>query len=116
MMAPRLKAKPEPREVQSVLAESRVEVEKLCREFHVRRLEIFGSALGKTFDSASSDLDFLVEFEPLPAGEYSTAFFAFKEAMERLFGLPVDLVVPSAIRNPYFRQSVEQSKALLYAA
>ncbi len=63
-----------------------------------------------------SDLDFLVEFEPLPAGEYSTAFFAFKEAMERLFGLPVDLVVPSAIRNPYFRQSVEQSKALLYAA
>ena len=29
---------------------------------------------------------------------------------------PVDLVVASAIKNPYFRQSVEQTKALLYAA
>jgi len=115
-MVPKPNARPEPREVQSVLAESRAEVEKLCRKFHVRRLEIFGSALGKSFDCATSDLDFLVEFESLPAGEYSTAFFAFKEAMERLFGLPVDLVIPSAIRNPYFRQSVEQSKALLYAA
>jgi hypothetical protein len=99
-----------------MLAESSLDVEKLCRKFHVRRLEIFGSALEETFDPTSSDLDLLVEFEALPPGEYPNAFFAFKEAMERLFGLPVDLVVASAIRNPYFRQSIEQSKALLYAA
>jgi hypothetical protein len=49
-------------------------------------------------------------------GDYATAFFGFKEALERLFGLSVDLVVASAIRNPYFLQSVEQGKALLYAA
>jgi hypothetical protein len=29
---------------------------------------------------------------------------------------PVDLVVDSAIRNRYFRQSVDQTKTLLYAA
>ena len=62
------------------------------------------------------DLDFLVEFGPLPKGEYASAFFGLKAALEHLFGRPVDLVVASSIRNPYFRQSVEQSKALLYAA
>ncbi len=92
------------------------ELARLCREFHVLRLELFGSALSAAFDSEHSDLDFLVEFEPLPAGAYATAFFGFKDALELLFGRQVDLVVPSAIRNPYFRQSVEQGKALLYAA
>ena len=89
---------------------------KLCREYHVQRLDLFGSGLSAAFDPELSDLDLLVEFEPLSAGDYATAFFGFKEALERLFGRSVDLVVASAIRNPYFLQSVEQGKALLYAA
>jgi hypothetical protein len=92
------------------------EIAELCREFKVQRLELFGSALRAGFDSARSDFDFLVEFAPLPSDTYANAFFGFKAALERVLGRPVDLVVGSAIRNPYFRQSVEQSKALLYAA
>jgi hypothetical protein len=92
------------------------ELVKLCQEFHVRRLELFGSALSGVFDSKRSDLDFLVEFGPLPAGAYADAFLGFKEAAEKLFGRPVDLVVRSAIRNPYFLESIERGKALLYAA
>jgi hypothetical protein len=92
------------------------ELSELCHEFHILRLELFGSALSSAFDVERSDLDFLVEFQPLQPGDYATAFFGFKEALEQLFGRPVDLVVASAIRNPYFRRSIEQSKALLYAA
>jgi uncharacterized protein len=99
-----------------VVAARYSELSKLCREFHVLRLELFGSALSSAFDSEHSDLDFLVEFQPLQPGDYATAFFDFKDALERLFRRPVDLVVASAIRNPYFRRSVERSKALLYAA
>jgi hypothetical protein len=33
-----------------------------------------------------------------------------------LFKRPIDLVVESAIRNPYFLESVRLSKTLLYAA
>jgi uncharacterized protein len=99
-----------------VIAAHRLELGDLCREFHVRRLELFGSAARGAFDTGRSDLDFLVEFQPLEPPDYATAFFGFKEALEHLFGRPVDLVVPSAIRNPYFRQSVEQGKTLLYAA
>jgi hypothetical protein len=92
------------------------EIMKLCREFHVQRLELFGSALHAGFDPEQSDVDLLVEFEPVPPSAYATAFLDFKAAMEQLLGRPVDLVVASAIRNPYFRQSVQHSKALLYAA
>ena len=47
---------------------------------------------------------------------YVDAFFGLKEGYEQLFGRPVDLVSAASIRNPYFRQSVERTKALLYAA
>lgn len=89
---------------------------EVCRSFHVRRLEMFGSALGEEFDPERSDLDFLVEFAPLPAGVYSDNYFGLLNALEGLFQRRVDLVVGSAIRNPYFREGIERNKALLYAA
>jgi predicted nucleotidyltransferase len=92
-------------------------VSQLCRTFSVRRLELFGSALTSRFDRGSSDLDFLVEFEPdCPMGPFHQ-FFDFKIALEELFGRPVDLVESAAIRNPYFRQAVDRGqRTLLYAA
>ena len=40
----------------------REELWALCRRFHVRRLDLFGSAARGDFDPERSDLDFLVEF------------------------------------------------------
>jgi hypothetical protein len=98
------------------IEQKREQLADLCRQYHVQRLALFGSALRDDFDSAHSDLDFLVEFEPLPEGTYADTYFGLMEALEQLFQRPVDLVVESAIKNPYFRESVERSKALLYAA
>ena len=61
------------------------ELRDLCRRFHVRRLDVFGSAARGDFDPARSDLDFLVEFEPLQRGADLDAFFGLKEALEQLF-------------------------------
>lgn len=93
----------------------RVELERLCRQYRVRRLELFGSAATGR-DTAESDLDFLVEFEALLSGEYADTYFGLLESLERLFDRPVDLVVASAIRNPYLRRSIDENKALIYAA
>ncbi|HXZ89231.1 MAG TPA: nucleotidyltransferase domain-containing protein [Candidatus Binataceae bacterium] len=99
------------------IALRREELQELCRRFHVRRLDVFGSAArGEGFDPARSDLDFLVEFEPLQPGAYVDAYFGLKEGLEELFGRPADLVSAASIRNRYFRQSVERTKAPLYAA
>ena len=97
------------------VAEHQAELEQLCQHYHVRRLELFGSAASGRDRPGESDLDFLVDFDPLPAGAYADTYFGLREALEQLFGRPVDLVVASAIKNPYFRQAVEQSKTLLYA-
>ncbi len=98
------------------IEEHRAELAELCRRHHVLRLAVFGSATRDDFDPQRSDLDFLVDFESLPPGSYADAYFGLLESLEHLFDRPVDLVVASAIRNPYFRESVNRTQALLYAA
>ena len=88
----------------------------LCRRFGVRRLELFGSVATGQDDPTESDVDFLVEVETLPDGTYADAYFGLLESLEMLLWRPVDLVVTTAITNPYFRQSVDETKTLVYAA
>lgn len=98
------------------IEEHRADLETLCRRFGVSRLELFGSATRSPFKVDRSDLDFLVEFAPPIGPGYADRYFGFLEALETMFGRPVDLVVASAIKNPYFRESVERTRELLYAA
>jgi predicted nucleotidyltransferase len=77
---------------------------------------VFGSAVRVDFDPVSSDLDFLVEFEPIAPVAYAQAYFSLKEALEALFKRPVDLITPASLNNPYFRASLAASSQRLYAA
>lgn len=99
-----------------LVEQHRDEIADLCRQFGVRRLEVFGSAATGAFREGESDLDFLVEFESPDVPGYFDRYFGLKEALEALFGLSVDLVVDRAIKNPYFRASVDASRSLLFAA
>ena len=92
------------------------ELRRLCRRYGVRRLDLFGSAATGPYDPEESDLDFLVEFQPEALDAYADAYFGLLEALGRLFGWPVDLVVESAIKNPYFLQSVERTRTPVYEA
>jgi len=94
----------------------RSQITDLCSRLRVRRLDAFGSAVRGGFDPQSSDLDFLVEFEPLAPADYADAYFSLKEGLEKLFGRQVDLINPRSIENPYFRDSVENCRELIYAA
>jgi predicted nucleotidyltransferase len=98
------------------IATRRDRIADLCRRHHVRRLELFGSAArGDGFDPTRSDVDFLVAFDPdrTPTLE---DFFGLRQALSDLLGRPVDLVAPSALRNPYLRASVAENRELVYAA
>jgi predicted nucleotidyltransferase len=89
----------------------------LCRRYHVRRLEVFGSAArAEDFDEKRSDVDFLVEFDPPALEGFARSYFDFQEALQDLVGRKVDLVSRSAIRNPYFLAGVEKTRELLYEA
>ena len=86
----------------------------LCRRFHVRRLDLFGSAADGRFDPMRSDLDFLVAFEDLPEGAYADAYFGLREALAGLFGREVDLLTEPALENPYLRRQVEAQRKQLF--
>ena len=102
-------------EIAPAVAERADELERLCRLHRVQRLDLFGSAaIGE--QRHDSDLDFLVEFKPTESDRvYANAYFGLLEGLQDLFGRPVDLVVESTIDNPYFRESVEESRTPLYA-
>ncbi|MBI5118859.1 nucleotidyltransferase domain-containing protein [Candidatus Poribacteria bacterium] len=99
-----------------IIEDKREDLALLCAQRRVRRLELFGSALRDDFDPQTSDLDFLVEFENLAQGQYADNYFGLLEDLERLFGCPVDLVMTSAIKNPYFLKKIHASRVTLYAA
>ena len=44
-----------------IIPEHQEELGRLCAQYIVRRLEVFGSAATRQFDPSASDLDFLVE-------------------------------------------------------
>lgn len=98
-----------------VIEARQAELVELCRRMDVRRLELFGSAARGDFDPAHSDLDFLVEFDDA-ARPALTAYFELKESLEAMFGRPVDLVMPDAVRNPFVKADIEKTRQLLYAA
>lgn len=91
-------------------------VRSLCLNYGVQRLELFGSAVTSSKLHDAGDLDFLVEFQPKAYKAYADTYFGLLEDLQQLFGRPVDLVVGSAVKNPYFLQSIERTKTLVHEA
>jgi hypothetical protein len=92
----------------------RQELSALCRNCGVRRLDLFGSAATGRFDQAASDMDFLVEFEPLEPVAYADAYFRLREGLQSLFGREVDLVTHASVTNPFFRDRIESERQTLF--
>ena len=99
-----------------LVAQRRVELAEICRRHHVKRLEVFGSAAVGDFDADKSDIDFLVDFGDAPRKPWYGNHFELKEDLVKLFARDVDLVDDQAIRNPYFRKSVDETREQVYEA
>jgi uncharacterized protein len=89
---------------------------ELAIKHRVERLDLFGSAARQDFDPETSDLDFLVTFEPMPPIEHADSFFGLLEDLERLFARRIDLLESEPIENPYIRESIARSRKVLYEA
>ncbi|MBN1932648.1 MAG: nucleotidyltransferase domain-containing protein [Desulfobacterales bacterium] len=91
------------------------DLKKICESFGVRRLLSFGSVNTDRF-GPESDIDLLVKFDKSDFADPFDRYFGLREQLEALFGRPVELVFEKEFDNPYFRETVNKTKRLIYEA
>ena len=92
-------------------------IRALCREFGVARLEVFGSACTPEFEEGRSDVDFLVTYPPdYDYGPWLGRVQELEAALAEVLGRKVDLVMVSALRDPWFRREAEKTRRVVHDA
>jgi uncharacterized protein len=101
----------------AALEDHRDAIAQLCRRYGVRRLDVFGSAASEDgYDPSRSDLDLLVEFGPHVNMGPADQYFGLLEELQSLLRSNIDLVSVRGLRNPYFIESVNRTRQVLYAS
>ena len=87
----------------------------LCLKHKVKTLAVFGSILTDRFND-QSDVDLLVNFDTTDheKWDYVTNYFGFQEALEKIFGRKVDLVVEKGLKNKYLIANLNRTKQMIY--
>jgi len=99
--------------MQRLLNENMEKIKALCMTHNVKNLFAFGSICTDKFND-QSDIDLLISFNQMDYGDYADAYFELADQFEMLFKRPVDLVTEKSLKNPYFINSVNQTKTLIY--
>jgi hypothetical protein len=89
-------------------------IEELCRLNQVARLDLFGSATRPTFNTETSDFNFLVEFATDRPEGAADRFFGLQQGLSAILGRPVDLADLNAAKNPYIMQAIDRDRLTIY--
>ncbi len=89
------------------------QINKLCRSNKVRSLFAFGSVIREDFNS-DSDIDLVVEIDEKDPLSYSDNYFNLKFQLEKLFKRQIDLLEFQALKNPFLKAKIDQTKVLIY--
>jgi predicted nucleotidyltransferase len=86
----------------------------LCKSHKVKELYAFGSVVNGNF-TEQSDIDLIVEIDesnPINKGKLILSLY---NKFEKLFNKKVDLLTSNSIRNPYLKESIDNTKKLIYS-
>ncbi|MFM8491944.1 MAG: nucleotidyltransferase family protein [Candidatus Methylopumilus sp.] len=97
----------------NILSQHIKEINGLCASHRLKSLFAFGSAIRSDFKK-DSDIDLIVEFEPLEHKKYADNYFELKFSLEKLLKHPIDLLESKAIKNPYFKSNIEGQMQRIY--
>jgi uncharacterized protein len=96
------------------LKDRQPEIARLCEEYGVRKLEVFGSAATGDFDPETSDYDFVIDFLDYGPG-IADRFIDFAYALEALLGRSVDFAFERKMK-PRFRDFIADQREVLFEA
>jgi len=99
--------------MQKLISDNMDKIKILCMSHNVKTLFAFGSVCTDRFNDIS-DIDLLISFKPMDYGDYADTYFDLADKFEKLFHRTVDLVTDKSLSNPYFIDSLNQTKTLLY--
>ncbi len=100
--------------MQSIIEKKKENLIEYCKLFNINRMYIFGSAASGIFKK-ESDLDFLISFsDKISIEQYTDNYFALHYKLSELFGRKIDIITENSLSNPYFIESVNASKELIY--
>lgn len=91
------------------------EIIEVCRRHGVRSVALVGSATQSDPAVVPNDLDVLVRLDPDPTG-YARRYFDLLAELERIMGMPVEVIDDGAVVNPYLAAEFEATKVVLYEA
>jgi predicted nucleotidyltransferase len=91
------------------------QINQLCKNYNVRNLYVFGSVLTSNFN-LNSDIDFAVDFNKMDIALYADNYFNLKISLQTILKREIDLLELQAIKNPYFRQSLDSTKIMVYGS
>ena len=98
------------------IIEDKIDVlRELCKTYDVKTMHVFGSVCTDKFND-SSDIDMLISFKDISIEKYTDNYFELHYKLEKLFKRKIDLLTENSLANPYFIESIEETKQLLYAA
>ena len=88
-------------------------INALCKSHKVKSLYAFGSVLTDKFND-QSDIDLIVNFSDVQLLDYADNYFDLKFSLEDTFKRSVDLLEEKAIKNTYFKKTIEKNMQLIY--
>jgi len=102
--------------MQKILEDKIQDLKEICISLKVQRLYAFGSVVSDKFNS-ESDIDFLISFaKDISIDEYTNNYFTLQYLLRDLFHREIDIVTERTLSNPYFIESIDETKELIYEA
>lgn len=89
------------------------QIRQLCNAHNVKSLFAFGSVVSDTL-KPESDIDLIVDIYSADPIEYSDNYFALKFQLESNLNRPIDLLEDKAVKNPYLKTQIDNTKVLVY--
>lgn len=89
------------------------QIKALCKAHHVKSLFAFGSVVSGKLKT-ESDIDLVVDIDSQDPIDYSDNYFALKFQLEDIFKRHVDLLEARALKNPFLKKQIDNTKVLIY--
>lgn len=105
-----------------LISSNQARLNDLCKSHYVKSLYAFGSVTNEKFDE-SSDIDLLYKIDTDKFKDWATGGYDYidnlndlEKGLCNLFDRKIDLIPDTIIHNRFLKQTIEQSKQLLYEA